>query len=67
VRALPDARSCSPARIRALSRTRGIDARGFVSDDELSSLYRNAIALVMPSLEEGFGLPARKRWRTAPR
>jgi alpha-1,3-rhamnosyl/mannosyltransferase len=35
-----------------------IDVRGFVSDDELSSLYRNAIALVMPSLEEGFGLPA---------
>ena len=36
----------------------GVEARGFVSDDELSSLYRNAIALVMPSLEEGFGLPA---------
>lgn len=35
-----------------------IDVRGFVTDDELSSLYRNAIALVMPSLEEGFGLPA---------
>jgi glycosyltransferase involved in cell wall biosynthesis len=35
-----------------------IDVRGFVSDDELSSLYRNAIALVMPSHEEGFGLPA---------
>jgi glycosyltransferase involved in cell wall biosynthesis len=40
-------------------RTRdGVEARGFVSEDELSSLYRNAIALVMPSLEEGFGLPA---------
>lgn len=36
----------------------GVDARGFVTDDELSSLYKNAIALVMPSLEEGFGLPA---------
>jgi glycosyltransferase involved in cell wall biosynthesis len=35
-----------------------IDVRGFVSEDELSALYRNAIALVMPSLEEGFGLPA---------
>ena len=32
--------------------------RGFVSDDELLQLYRGAIALVMPSLEEGFGLPA---------
>jgi glycosyltransferase involved in cell wall biosynthesis len=35
-----------------------VDARGFVSEHELSTLYRNAIALVMPSLEEGFGLPA---------
>ncbi|MFL6245134.1 MAG: glycosyltransferase family 4 protein [Thermoanaerobaculia bacterium] len=35
-----------------------IDVRGFVSDDELSSLYRSALALVMPSHEEGFGLPA---------
>jgi glycosyltransferase involved in cell wall biosynthesis len=31
---------------------------GFVSDDELAALYRGAIALVMPSREEGFGLPA---------
>ena len=29
-----------------------------VTDSELSSLYRNAIALVVPSLMEGFGLPA---------
>lgn len=35
-----------------------IELRGLVSDDELSSLYRGALALVMPSLEEGFGLPA---------
>lgn len=32
--------------------------RGFVSTEELVRLYRGAIALVMPSLEEGFGLPA---------
>lgn len=32
--------------------------RGFVSTEELVRLYRSAIALVMPSLEEGFGLPA---------
>jgi len=31
---------------------------GFVSDEELAALYRGAIALVMPSREEGFGLPA---------
>ena len=30
----------------------------FVSNEELAALYRGAIALVMPSLEEGFGLPA---------
>ncbi|HEV2721935.1 MAG TPA: glycosyltransferase family 1 protein [Thermoanaerobaculia bacterium] len=33
-------------------------ASNFVSDDELLALYRGAIALVMPSAEEGFGLPA---------
>jgi glycosyltransferase involved in cell wall biosynthesis len=31
---------------------------GFVGDAELAALYRGAIALVMPSREEGFGLPA---------
>ena len=36
----------------------GVDVRGFVPIDELLSLYRGAIALVMPSIDEGFGLPA---------
>ncbi|HEX2833250.1 MAG TPA: glycosyltransferase family 1 protein [Thermoanaerobaculia bacterium] len=36
----------------------GIDARGFVDDEELHSLYRTSTALIVPSLEEGFGLPA---------
>ncbi|HEY2324238.1 MAG TPA: glycosyltransferase family 1 protein [Thermoanaerobaculia bacterium] len=31
---------------------------GFVDDDELAALYRGALALVIPSIEEGFGLPA---------
>jgi glycosyltransferase involved in cell wall biosynthesis len=31
---------------------------GFVDNPELAALYRGAIALVMPSREEGFGLPA---------
>lgn len=31
---------------------------GFVPDDELAYLYTRAYALVMPSLMEGFGLPA---------
>lgn len=30
---------------------------GYVSDNELSALYRGATALVVPSLHEGFGLP----------
>jgi glycosyltransferase involved in cell wall biosynthesis len=38
-------------------RTRATVA-GFVADDELAALYRGAIALVIPSIEEGFGLPA---------
>ena len=29
-----------------------------VSDTELSGLYQNSLALIMPSLMEGFGLPA---------
>jgi len=36
----------------------GVDVRGFVPVETLASLYRSAIALVMPSIEEGFGLPA---------
>jgi glycosyltransferase involved in cell wall biosynthesis len=33
-------------------------APGFVDDDELAALYRGALAVVVPSVEEGFGLPA---------
>jgi glycosyltransferase involved in cell wall biosynthesis len=36
----------------------GVIVTGFVDDDELAALYRRALALVMPSREEGFGLPA---------
>jgi alpha-1,3-rhamnosyl/mannosyltransferase len=42
-------------RFRSLQR---VIVRGFVDDSELAALYRGAIALVMPSREEGFGLPA---------
>ena len=31
---------------------------GYVSDDDLVALYSDALATVMPSLSEGFGLPA---------
>lgn len=36
----------------------GVTAMGFVADEELPALYRGAMALLMPSLDEGFGLPA---------
>jgi glycosyltransferase involved in cell wall biosynthesis len=36
----------------------GVRDDGFVTMQQLASLYRGAIALVVPSLEEGFGLPA---------
>jgi glycosyltransferase involved in cell wall biosynthesis len=35
----------------------GVESRGRVSPDELAALYRNAAALVFPSLYEGFGQP----------
>lgn len=38
----------TPARVQAL---------GFISDTDLAALYRLADAFVMPSLDEGFGLP----------
>ena len=37
---------------------RSIVCAGFQTQPELAALYRGAIALVMPSVEEGFGLPA---------
>jgi glycosyltransferase involved in cell wall biosynthesis len=58
-RELPDARLILAGAAFERFRGRdGVEPRGFVSDEELSSLYRGAVALVMPSLEEGFGLPA---------
>lgn len=36
----------------------GVEVTGFISQEELHALYRGAIAVVMPSFVEGFGLPA---------
>lgn len=36
----------------------GVVARGFIPTSELAALMRGAIAVVQPSVEEGFGLPA---------
>lgn len=46
--------------ITALSQTKfanDIVLTGFVSDDDLSTLYKNALLYVFPSIDEGFGIP----------
>jgi glycosyltransferase involved in cell wall biosynthesis len=52
--------AAGPEREPALAeelRSRGADLRGYVARDELVELYRGAVALVLPSRYEGFGLP----------
>lgn len=46
-------------RIKQDSHLRGNDIvyKGYVSDEELVTLYKNALCFVMPSFEEGFGIP----------
>jgi len=44
-------------RLARVLRDRGADLRGYVGDDELARLYREASVLVFPSRFEGFGLP----------
>jgi len=50
------------APLAALATSLGLDAgvgfAGLVGDEDLPALYGGAVALVLPSLEEGFGLPA---------
>ena len=43
--------------IEASKRPQQVIRFGFVSDDELAWLYKNALAFVFPSSYEGFGLP----------
>lgn len=45
------------AQSRALGIEPQVQVLGFVPAPDLASLYANALALVFPSLEEGFGLP----------
>jgi len=50
-----------PEKDRALTRQlreAGADVRGYLSQAELASLYRGAVALALPSRYEGFGIPA---------
>lgn len=46
------------AAIAAAGTERLVHWTGFLSDDELRHLHSGAIALLLPSLAEGFGLPA---------
>lgn len=44
-------------RIKKENKVSGVIFTGFVTDEELIALYKNAELFVMPSYEEGFGLP----------
>lgn len=44
-------------KIKKESHLGGVIFTGFVSEKEMVSLYQNAEAFIMPSLEEGFGIP----------
>lgn len=44
--------------VNDLDLTTRVQLLGYVSDDELQTLYSKASCLLMPSLYEGFGLPA---------
>jgi glycosyltransferase involved in cell wall biosynthesis len=52
-------RGNSAGEVNAIARsTPGVRVLGYCSDPELRWLYRNAAGFVLPSLLEGFGLPA---------
>lgn len=46
-----------PPEILQLSKSDNVVFTGYITDMELNSLYRNALALVFPSQAEGFGIP----------
>jgi glycosyltransferase involved in cell wall biosynthesis len=50
----PGAKSLLRASSTATAR---IESRGYVPDDQLKALYQSASMLVLPSFEEGFGIP----------
>jgi glycosyltransferase involved in cell wall biosynthesis len=51
-------RGNSAPEVRLLAQTPGVRALGYLADSQLRWLYRNASGFVLPSLLEGFGLPA---------
>jgi glycosyltransferase involved in cell wall biosynthesis len=46
-----------PSLTKLLGLSEHVKLLGYVSDEDLATLYRNAVFLAMPSLSEGFGLP----------
>jgi len=51
-------RAALEALVSALGVTASVGFPGLVADEDLPAVYGGAAALVLPSLEEGFGLPA---------
>lgn len=43
--------------IKSQNSSKYIELLGYVSDSDLSKLYKNSVAFVFPTLAEGFGLP----------
>ncbi len=44
-------------RVKSKYTHKDIKYAGFVSDEDLAALYKGAVCFVMPSFEEGFGIP----------
>lgn len=44
-------------KVEDLKLKKDVNFKGYVSDDELSNLYKNAFCFILPSLYEGFGIP----------
>lgn len=51
-------------RVKKENNFEGIIYTGFVSDEQLVALYKNAKAFVLPSFEEGFGIPVLEAFAT---
>jgi glycosyltransferase involved in cell wall biosynthesis len=54
---IPESAAAIVARVNRPPLAGAVELRGYVSDQERPLLYRQARVLVLPSFEEGFGLP----------
>ena len=46
--------------IEAKGAKKQVEILGFVPDEKFSSIYKNSVAFVYPTLDEGFGLPPKE-------